>query len=89
MRNRLACGYRISQIVHAGVSCQRLNRQTSRCKYIKIHRKNEVQMFQQPGNPNKRRSKHNAHLRLVEGNKLQNLAGQQPTTKCVVKRHST
>ena len=36
----------------------------------KFTEKNEVQMFQQPGNPNKRRSKHNAQLRLVEGNKL-------------------
>ena len=46
-------------------------------------------MFQQPGNPNKRCPKHNAQLRLVEGNKLQNFAGQQPTTKCYGKRHST
>ena len=46
-------------------------------------------MFQQPGNPNKRRAKHNAQLKLVEGNKLQKLAGQQPTTKCYGKRHST
>ena len=46
-------------------------------------------MFQQPGNSNKRCAKHNTQLRLVEGNKLQNLAGQQPTTKCYGKRHPT
>ena len=46
-------------------------------------------MLQQPGNPNKRRSQHNPQIRLLEGNKLQNFAGQQLTTKCYGKRHPT
>ena len=53
---------------------------------MKIHGKNEVQMLQQLGNPNKRCSKLNAQLGLVEGNKLQNFAGQQNVPQNVMGR---